>query len=152
MRRTTGFTLIELLVCLGVAGLASVMVLAQFRTPREEKLAWAARQIMVELMSAQSKAIEQHRPQIAQLDPAVESRRLQAKQAAQGGQIGGVDVAAVNFDGQDAIAFDDLGVPYSYCPRTHKLAPLSAGSVVVKDGGDEMIVRILPITGQIEVQ
>ena len=143
----TGFTLIELLVCLCTIAAAVVLVAAQYRTPREEKLAWAARQIMAELISTQSRAIADHRTQIAQFDVAAESHRL-----ATPGQSADLAVAAVSFDGQAAIAFDDLGMPYSYCPQTRKLAPLSAGSVVVRCGRAELTVRVLPLTGQIQVQ
>jgi prepilin-type N-terminal cleavage/methylation domain-containing protein len=143
----TGFTLIELLACLCVVGVASVLVAAQFRRPREEKLAWAAGQIMAELMSTQSRAIADHRTQIAQFDAATESHRL-----APAAQSPDLTVAGVSFDGQVSIAFDELGIPYSYCPQTRKLAPLSDGAVVVKCGRSEMTVRVLPVTGQIQVQ
>jgi prepilin-type N-terminal cleavage/methylation domain-containing protein len=143
----TGFTLIELLVCLVIIGLVSVLVAAQFRVPREEKLALAARQIMYELMTTQNRAIADHQMQIAKIDPVAETSRL-----GPAGQIANLAVATVNFDGQSAIAFDELGMPYSYCSQTHRLAPLSDGSVVVKCGSAQLTVRVLPLTGQIQVQ
>jgi prepilin-type N-terminal cleavage/methylation domain-containing protein len=146
-RTLTGFTLIELLVCLGIIAMVSVLVAAQFRTPREEKLALAARQIMGELITTQNRAIADHRTRIAKFDPVAETRGL-----APAGQVANLSVATVNFDGQSAIAFDELGMPYSYCPLTHKLAPLSDGSVVVRCGSNQLTVRVLPFTGQIQVQ
>ena len=58
--------------------------------------------------------------------------------------------AAVN--GQPTLAFDPMGVPYSYNTVAATLTAMTSGSVVIRSGTYSMTVTIAPFSGELTVQ
>jgi hypothetical protein len=63
----------------------------------------------------------------------------------------GVVAQTVNFDNQKVVAFDSLGVPYSYNTTTATAATLNSGTVVLKCGVYSMTIQVMPYSGEIKI-
>jgi hypothetical protein len=61
-----------------------------------------------------------------------------------------VSINSANFDTNTTVAFDSMGVPYSWSPSTGPVA-LVSGSVVFKAGANTKTVTVSPFSGEIKI-
>ena len=173
MRRSScrgirGFTLIEILVVVVIIGIASAVILPQLSSRDDLRAASAARAMMADLLYAQNRSIALQKMHYVQFDATgntysildnMSPANIITHPVNQGpytvtlgsGSMSNVKITSPTFDGQTVLAFDAMGVPYSWSSSAGTTA-LSAGSVQVKAGQNKLTVTVAPYSGEITVQ
>ncbi|HET6251773.1 MAG TPA: GspH/FimT family pseudopilin [Tepidisphaeraceae bacterium] len=161
-------TLIEIMAVLVIFAIASAIVLPQFGKHDDLTAASASRELVADLAFAQSRAIATRKMLYVWFDPAAGKYRvlvsidpptLARHPVSQApyevtlgdGPLGGVSIAAANFDGSATIAFDERGMPWS-CGEGNAPMPLDHGEILLKCGEITATLTISPVTGQINVK
>ncbi len=167
-RGSRGFTLIEILCVVVIVGLAAGIIIPQISTRDDLRCASAARQLMGDLLYAQSRSIALGKMHYVQFNTATGAYQvldsmspanvitnplsMQAYTVTVGtGALTNVSINSASFDGNPTVAFDAMGVPYTW-DATNGPVALSAGSVVFKAGKNQKTVSVSPYSGQIKVQ
>jgi prepilin-type N-terminal cleavage/methylation domain-containing protein len=167
-RNRRGFTLIEILCVVVIIGMASAIIVPQIASRDDLRAVAAARQLMGDLLYAQSRSIAFGKMHYVQFDTvggtyqildAVSPNNVITNPLTQNAYtvtvgtaaLTNVSISSATFDGNTTIAFDTMGVPYSWTSAAGPVA-LSAGSVVFTAGRNNKTVTISPYSGQIKVQ
>jgi prepilin-type N-terminal cleavage/methylation domain-containing protein len=165
-----GFTLIEILVVVVIMGLTSAIILPQLGSRDDIKTVSAARGLASDLLYAQSRSIATGTMQYIVFSTSSSGKYDVMDSVAPANIIShpvlhtpyeivfgtaplqSVSLNSVSFDGNTTIAFDTLGVPYSYQASTQTLTPLTVGTIVLKAGSATSTVTVQPYSGEIKVQ
>ena len=162
-----GFTLIEILCVVVIIGIASAVILPQLSSRDDLRAASAARALMADLLYAQNRSIALQKMHYVQFNTVTNSYSvldnmspaniithpvLQAPYTVTlgSGSLNNVKLVSPTFDGQTVVAFDAMGVPYSW--SVSGATALAAGSVQVKAGQTTLTVSVAPYSGEITVQ
>jgi prepilin-type N-terminal cleavage/methylation domain-containing protein len=167
-RANRGFTLIEILVVVVIIGIASAVILPQLSSRDDLRAASAARSIMADLLYAQNRSIALQKMQYVQFNTGSNSYSVLDNMSPANiithpvtqspytitlgtGSLSNVTIVSPTFDGQTVVAFDAMGVPYSWSSATGATA-LAAGSLQVKAGQNKLTVSVAPYSGEVTVQ
>ena len=168
-RASRGFTLIEILVVVVIIGIASAIILPQISSRDDLRAASAARALMADLLYAQNRSIALQKMQGVQFNTATNSYQVVDLSSGAAvvithpvnqtpylvtlgtGSLSNVTLASPTFDTQTTVAFDAMGVPYSWSAGSGAAA-LVAGSVQVKAGTNKLTVTVAPYSGEVTVQ
>ena len=170
--RGRGFTLVEILGVVMILGIISAILIPQISSRDDQKAASAARVVMADLLYAQNRAITVQKAHYVQFDAAAGTYQVLEgmspaaviKNPVNGGTyqvkfgagspngLTQMSLQSATFDGQATLAFDPMGVPYSYNASTGALSALNAGSVVIKSGAYQVTVSVAPFSGELRVQ
>ncbi|HSU69648.1 MAG TPA: type II secretion system protein [Tepidisphaeraceae bacterium] len=165
-----GFTLIEILCVVVIIGLTSAIILPQMGSRDDQRVASASRMLMADLLYAQNRSIAYQTRHYVQFNTVTNSYQVMVDsgsntpgsvithpvnsvsyvQTVGTGSLAKVSMQSVSFDSNTTIAFDTMGVPYSYNATTG-LAPLTSGSVVFQAGINKLTVSVAPYSGEITV-
>jgi len=167
------FTLVEILVVVVILGIAAAVVVPQVGTQSDLRAAAAARLIMADLIYAQNRAIATQTKHYVFFDTTNQKYRIrmgstfvdipqpitkesyyEVALGQKGTALSDISLGTVNIEGCTTIAFDELGVPYSYNAGTGLTTPLSTsgGSTIpVKCGTFTLTISVEPYTGEIKV-
>ena len=166
-RTNRGFTLIEILVVVVIIGIASAIILPQLSSRDDLRAASAARSLMADLLYAQNRSIALQKMHYVQFSTTTNTYQVldQASPAnvithpvnqspytvtLGTGSLANVSLVSPTFDGQTTVAFDAMGVPYSWSSATGAVA-LTTGSVQLKSGTNTLTVQVAPYSGEITV-
>ena len=167
------FTLVEILVVVVIIGIAAAVVVPQLGTQSDLRAAAAARLIMADLIYAQNRAIATQTKHYVVFDTTNQKYRIRMGSTLvdipqpipkesfyevvlgqKGTALSEISLGTVNIEGFTTIAFDELGVPYSYNASTSATTALSTsgGSTIpVKCGTFTLTISVEPYTGEIKV-
>ena len=169
------FTLVEILVVVVILGITAAIVVPQIGTQSDLKAAAAAREVMADLIYAQNRSIATQTKHYVVFDTTAGSQKYSIKMGSgmvdiphpitkdtsyvvklgqKNTPLADISLGAVSFESFTTIAFDELGVPYSYDPSTTNTTALSTsgGSTIqIKCGAYTLTVSIEPYTGEIKV-
>ncbi len=168
--RRAGFTLIEILGVIVILGIASAVIVPQISTRDDLKAAAMARVIMADLAYAQDRSIAMQKVHYVRFDvaagtydvldsmspvtrithPVDKGPYLVQVGAGRNDSLKVVTINSADFDGQPVIAFDELGVPYSYNAATAARTPLNAGTITLKSGAFTLSVTVSPFSGELQ--
>ena len=169
-----GFTLIEILVVVIILGIAAAVIVPHIGSRSDLKATSAARLIMADLIYVQNRSISQQKMHYVAFDTATGSYRVQSMEGSPAvmtvithpvdqapfvvaiGPAGpaplrDVKIDAATFDGQQWIAFDEMGTPYAYNKDTQVLTALTSGSVSLRCKGMLLNIIIEPFTGELRL-
>lgn len=165
--RRHGFTLIEILMVVVIMGIAAAVIVPQM-TPRDDmRCASAARSLMGDLLYAQSRSIALGKMHYIQFNTTTNTYQVLDAVSPNNvithpvnqtpytvtvgtGALANVTINSASFDSNPTVAFDSMGVPYSWTSGTGPVA-LTAGSVVFKTGQNAKTVTVSPYSGEIKV-
>jgi len=174
-QRKPAFTLVEILVVVVILGITAAIVVPQIGTQSDLKAAAAAREVMADLIYAQNRSIATQTKHYVVFDTTAGSQKYTIKMGSgmvdiphpitkdtsyvvklgqKNTPLADISLGAVSFETFTTIAFDELGVPYSYDPATTNTTALSTsgGSTIqIKCGAYTLTVSIEPYTGEIKV-
>jgi len=167
-RPKRAFTLIEILCVVVILGMASAIIIPQISSRDDLRAVAAARQLMGDLLYAQSRSIALGRMHYVQFNVASGTYQVldavspnnvitnpltqQEYTVAIGtGPLANVSYRTINFDGASTVGFDSMGVPYSWTSSAGSVA-LTSGTLAFKAGNYVKIVTVSPYSGQIKVQ
>ena len=165
--RRRGFTLIEILCVVVIVGIASAVILPQLSTRDDMRAASAARTLMADLLYAQNRSIALQKYHYVSFNTAANSYQVMDSPTNVithpvelapyvvpfgTGNLSKVKINSASFDGQTIIAFDSLGVPYSYNSGTNTTTALVSGSIVINCGAFNLTVSVKPYSGEVTVQ
>jgi prepilin-type N-terminal cleavage/methylation domain-containing protein len=160
-----GFTLIEILSVVVILGIASAIIVPQLSSRDDLRCAAAARALMGDLLYAQSRAIAQGQMQYVQFGSStyqvmdsMSPANIITNPVTQTpytvtvgtGPLTHVTIGTANFDNNVVVAFDAMGVPYSWSSAAGPVA-LSSGTVVFKAGTNTKTITVSPYSGQIKI-
>lgn len=171
-RRSGGFTLIEILGVVVILGIVSVILLPQLGSRDDQKAAAAARVVVADLLYAQNRAIATQKTHYVVFDATAGNYKIydavspltliKHPVSGQNYQVnfGSASTNGLNqmqlqsaaFDTRTGLAFDSMGIPYSYNTTSGALAALATGNVVVKSGACQLTVGVAPFSGELTVQ
>jgi len=152
-----GFTLIEVLVVVVILGIAASVVVPQMLSAGQLTIQAASRMIISDVLFAQNEAIARQQPRKVVFEVANNAYRLTDENdvmisvgwKGQGGnyvvdfdtdsRFAGAQITAVDFDGSNTVAFDELG------------APSSGGTVDLSAAGSQYRITVTPFTGRVTV-
>jgi type II secretory pathway pseudopilin PulG len=165
------FTFIEVLAVVLILGIASAIIVPEFGTRNDLDAASAARAVMADLLYAQNRAIAMQKPMYVSFNTSAQQYGLYCSMSPQQvltqpvnlnnyvmtfGQAGSnnissdVALGSVSFNGQSTIAFDELGIPYSYNSGT--ASPLTQpGTIALSCGNYSLTISVTQDTGEITV-
>jgi len=166
-RHPLGLTLIEVMTVLVILTIISAIVLPQFGKHDDLKVTSASRELVADLLYAQSQAIATGKIVFVQFDPAagkyqvlesIDPPQLMPHPASHlpfeiqlgTGELNGVTIATAGLGQKNTLAFDATGGPFLY-DGTRTLLPLDAGAIVLCSGEVRQTVSIQPVTGEIKV-
>jgi len=166
-RRRSGFTLIEILMVVVIMGITAAIIVPQVSPRDDMRCASAARSLMGDLLYAQSRSIALGKMHYVQFNTV--SKTYQVLDAVSPnnvithpvnqtaytvtvgtGALANVTINSASFDSNPTVAFDSMGVPYSWTSAAGPVA-LSAGSVVFKSGANSKTVTVSPYSGEIKI-
>ena len=169
--RARGFTFPEVLAVVVILAIASAVVLPQVSDHENLDTASAARAVMGDLLYAQNRAISTQSMQYVSFDIPAQEYGLYSSMSPQQvlqhpvyldnyvmtfGQGGTNDVSSnvilssASFNGQDTVAFDETGVPYSYSSGA-TTALSGTGTIVLTCGTCSLTISVSQDTGEITV-
>ena len=164
----SAFTLIEILVVVVILGITSAIILPQLGTRDDLKTSSTAREIAADLLYVQNRSISMGKYHYVVFSTSSGKYDVMDSVSPQNiithpvlhtpyevlfgtGALQGCTLTTANFDGSAILAFDEMGVPYSYTAGTGA-TPLNAGSIVITSGAATITVTIQPYSGEIKVQ
>jgi type II secretory pathway pseudopilin PulG len=169
--RASAFTFVEVLAVVCILGIASAVILPEIGNRYDVTTAAAARTVMADLLYAQNRAISTQSMQYVKFDVAGQQYGLYSAISPSQflthpvnlndylmtfGSTGpncvssDVSLTSASFNGQNIIAFDETGVPYSYASGT--ATPLSsAGTIVLTCEDYSLTISVSEDTGEISV-
>ncbi len=170
--RRRGFTLIEILGVVVILGVMAAIILPQLGNTNDQNSLAGARTVMADLLYAQSRSISLQKMHYVQFNttngtyqvmtsvsPSVVINNPVSGQAytvtfgtASTSGLQSMQLGSASFDGQTVLAFDAVGVPYSYNTSTSTATALVSGTIVVKSGAATSTITIAPFSGQLSVQ
>lgn len=166
-----GFTLIEILVVVIVLGIASAIIVPQIGTRDDLDASSAARTVMSDLLYAQNRAIATQQYHYVVFNLASQDYNLYSGTSTAPttllthpvyldnytmtfdgttNSVGNVTLSSVSFNGQTTIAFDPLGVPYSYTSGVNT-ALSGTGTVQITCGAYSLAISVAQDTGNLTV-
>ena len=166
-RYNKAFTLIEILCVVVIIGIASAVILPQLSSRDDLRASSAARTLMADLLYAQNRAIASQKYFYVSFDAASNSYQVMDSPTSVithpvqltpyvipfgTGALTKVKLVNPSFDTQTVLAFDSLGIPYSYNPAAGTTTALASGSVVVNCGTFNLTVSVKPYSGEVTVQ
>jgi MSHA pilin protein MshC len=172
-RQTRAFTLVEILTVVIILGIASAIIVPQLGSRDDFRVASAARQVMADLIYAQSRAISTQRKHYVEFSGnqyTISSRNDDASALSPithpitkesyvqnvgvaGTALANVSIATVNFGGTSWVGFDEFGAPFKYDPGTNTSTVLSAtGIVQLSSGTFSITINVEPYTGDTSTQ
>jgi prepilin-type N-terminal cleavage/methylation domain-containing protein len=163
-KEKTGFTLVEILVVVVVLALAMWAAVPMFSGAASIQVQSAANMIAADLEYAKSMAISRQRQYGISFNPGVETYSVIDQNGVviphpvktgflytidfhNDSRLNQVDLASVNFDGNNLIKFDYLGSPLK-----SDGSPLNSGTVTLQGGGITITITVEPVTGYIRIQ
>ena len=173
-RIAAGFTLIEILVVVIILGIAAAVIVPHIGSRSDLKATSAARLIMADLIYVQNRSISQQKMHYVAFDTATGSYKVQSMEGSPAvmtvithpvdqspfvvaiGPAGpaplrDVKIDAATFDGQQWIAFDEMGTPYAYNNGTQVLTALTSGTIALKCKDMLLNIIIEPFTGELRL-
>jgi len=162
-----GFTLIEILMVVVIMGIAAAIIVPQMAPRNDLQCASAARSLMGDLLYAQSRSIALGQMQYVQFNTSTNTYQVLDTISPNHvithpvnqtpytvttgtGSLPNVAINSASFDSNTTVAFDSMGIPYSWTSGTGPVA-LSAGSVIFKAGANTKTVTISPFSGEIKI-
>ena len=165
-----GFTLVEILCVVAILGIAAAVIVPQVGTRNDLQAAAAARVVMADLIYAQNRAISTQSMTYVAFNVAGESYSLYSSMSPQtyvqhpvnltnyvttlgAGSLQNCSLGSASFAGQNTLAFDELGTPYSFNTSTSTATPLSGnGTITVTCGTFTLTITVEQDTGEMTVQ
>lgn len=172
-RRRRAFTLIEMLIVIVLLGLAGALVIPSMGSVHTLRVQAALRTIVADLSFAQADAIAFQAPRAVIFDvannryrvvevigPTLSGADIETLYLADGPdqryvtdfadqRYAGATITAVDFDGEEAVIFDDLGSPVS-TPTGNTPGP--GGTITLTGSGQTFVIVVEPFTGRITVR
>jgi prepilin-type N-terminal cleavage/methylation domain-containing protein len=166
-----GFTLIEIIVVVIVLGIASAIIVPQISSRDDLDASSAARTVMSDLLYAQNRAIATQQYHYVVFNLATQDYSLYSGTPtapttllthpvylnnytmtfnSATNNVGDVTLSSVSFNGQTTIAFDPLGVPYSYNSGVNT-ALSGTGTVQLTCGAYSLTLSVAQDTGDVTV-
>ena len=166
-RGQKGFTLIEILSVVVIIGITAAVIVPQVAPRDDMRAASAARSLMGDLLYAQSRAIALGKIHYVQFNTSTNTYQVldavspnnvithPVNQTAYTvtvgtGSLANVSINSASFDTNSTLAFDSMGVPYSWS-ATNGLVTLTSGSVAFKAGANTKTVSVSPFSGEIKI-
>ena len=170
LRTRSAFTLIEILAVVVIMGIASAIIVPQLSNRNDMRCAAAARALMADLLYAQNRSIALQVRHYVQFNTATNTYQIMADSGTGSpgsvithpvngspytvtlgnGSLANVTLGTVNFDNNTTIAFDSVGIPYSWSASNGTLA-LNSGTVVMQAGTNKLTVSVGAYSGEITV-
>jgi prepilin-type N-terminal cleavage/methylation domain-containing protein len=161
------YTLLEIVIVIAILAIVSAIAIPQFGPRDDLKTASAAREIIADLLYAQSQAITTGKTHYVAFDPdggyrvmdSVVPPHVLLHPASRtpyeirfaSGPLSGVVAERIDFDGAVILAFDSTGAPGAYSAGTATLSPLMRGAIVLTSGQSTLTLTIEPFTGAINI-
>jgi len=167
------FTLVEILTVVVILGIASAIVVPQLGSRDDLRAASATRQVMADLIYAQSRAIStQHKHYIefagnqytissrpddsssltTITHPITKEPYVQTVGVANT-PLEKVKINSINFASTSWVCFDEFGAPFTYDPNTNTLTTMSSiGTIEIGCGTEKLTISVEPYTGDTNVQ
>ena len=160
----TGFTLVEMLAVIVILGIAAMVVVPSIGDSSDLKLASAGRQLVGDLLFAQTYSIAQRKPYQVVFDTVNSTYEIQDSSDGSvlvhpvtkvpyrmdypsDNHLSQVSITAASFDGGVLVRFDTMGIPYNGAGN-----PLvGQGQVTLAAGNQSATVTVEPISGRINM-
>ena len=160
-----GFTLAELLVVIVILGIAAMVVIPSIGNTTDMQATSAARQLVSDLLFAQTYSISQKQPYQVVFDAANESYEVQESSTSSvithpitkmpysmsfltNKHLKNVRITSADFDSGNLVNFNSLGMPYNSAGS--QLA--ARGTVILTVGTHNITVTVEPVSGRINAQ
>ncbi len=160
-----GFTLAEMLVVIVILGIAAMVVIPSIGNTTDMQATSAARQLVSDLLFAQTYSISQKQPYQVVFDAANESYEVQESSTSSvithpitkmpyqmsflaNKHLKNVRITSVDFDSGNLVKFNSLGMPYNSAGS--QLA--ARGTVILTVGTHNITVTVEPVSGRINAQ
>lgn len=165
--RRLAFTFIEILVVVVIIGIASAVVMPQLTSRNDLRATAAARQLVADLIFAQSRAIAQQKNVYVVFDPGLQAYQLfvgpsmtpimhpvnRTNFIVQFGSSGlsGVTLQSAQIGAGQVVAFDSTGVPHQADLNGVLQDMTSDATVIIASGGKTRTVKIGAFTGESQI-
>lgn len=167
LRSRRAFTLIEILSVVVILGIASAIIVPQLSSRDDLRCAAAARALMGDLLYAQSRSIALGKMHYVQFNTATNTyqvldavnpndvinnpvTQIPYTVTVGTGNLVHVSIGTASFDGNSTVAFDPMGVPYSWSSSAGPVA-LSSGTIVFQAGNNKKTVTVGAYSGEIKI-